>query len=679
MGPSEVEAIFKSSNQLTTAESEEDEILLPDAEISQRTAVLLPVLSAVRTLLDSGSEDLDIVAQKIGDGSRDATWRIPLGRSGIVEFFVELFKEDDLKSTTILQALRIVGNSCADTDENRERVINSDSLPRIIKLLGNDNVIIFVTSVLFNVCVDYEPAQVAAYKANLNPELINIISGPRLSAAEPAMSIICKLLALVAGQEPEANLVHPATPSVLLTLATASDSPVEFEDFLGQISVAVTYLSNPLFQDLFLQTASTLPVLLRAFSMCCTGFKSDELDPDEADQLGKVQSVFTQALADLSANPLFAPACTVGGQETQTLQQWIGSPSSQLQSAACLILGNIARSDEVCISFVQDLAIHQPLISILADVTNTDAQLLHSTLSFLKNLAIPTVNKPILGDAGLFEPNLLPRLWALDSQIQVQFAAVSLARLLVVSCATNVKKVCRSEPSELRALIDLFQRSDQEPTKTEAARTVVAVLRVLHSSQSDPHSLPKSMLPAQVSSEEAIEGFYHSHTALADTLVYLGTQIKFPVLRSDLWFVLALVSRSPSGVRIVLQCLQNEELLKALTKAVVEAEDSAGGGDNLTVLPQTISASEETENPITVAREGLQGLNLGPQAVDPAQKLSMTRVDRENGLVLIAEVLQRCPETPISEKLKEILKAGGDIVISQQRLSNDKILPGSAK
>lgn len=45
-----------------------------------------------------------------------------------------------------------------------------------------------------------EPAQVAAYKAGLNPEIINLLSGPRLRNAEGSMSIICKLLRLVANQ-----------------------------------------------------------------------------------------------------------------------------------------------------------------------------------------------------------------------------------------------------------------------------------------------------------------------------------------------------------------------------------------------------------------------------------------------------------------------------------------------
>ena len=45
-----------------------------------------------------------------------------------------------------------------------------------------------------------EPAQVAAYKAGLNTKLIDLISGPRLPHAEASMSIICKLLRLVASQ-----------------------------------------------------------------------------------------------------------------------------------------------------------------------------------------------------------------------------------------------------------------------------------------------------------------------------------------------------------------------------------------------------------------------------------------------------------------------------------------------
>ncbi|KAK9788540.1 putative UNC-45/Cro1/She4 central domain-containing protein [Seiridium cardinale] len=702
MAPQEVEELFQSGKQreqlrrITSSEDEEDdEVVLSDDEQSWRVEKLRRVLNTLRNLLDSGSTELDGIAQKIGDGSREASWRLSLGQSDVLEFFLSLIGKDGLRQAITVHALRVIGNSCADTDENRARVVASNCMPKIVNFLNNDSTLLFAIPVLFNVCVDYEPAQVAAYKAGINPELVSLISSPRITSVEAFMSIICKLLALVASQEPEANFVHPATPFVLFTLATSPRSLANLEEFLGQTSVALTYLSNQSFQDAFLEAPDSIPLFLKAFSKACANFELDVADPDEAAELKKVKSVFTQAMADISANPLFASACPIDGAEIQALQEWIGSPYVELQSAACLALGNIARSDEVCTALVQQSAIHRPLVVILSNPSNTDAQLLHSTLSFLKNLAIPASNKTPLGEAGLFEPLVLPRLWGLDAQIQVQFTAVSLTRLLLVSSPENVKRICAplsadpsspaSERTQLNSVVGLFLRSDQEPTKTEAARAVAAVLRVLHSSPDVAALLPApSASSSGVSSPEsfapsALESFYANHDTLPNALIFLGSQQKFPVLRSDLWFVMALMSRSPPGAEVVATCLQNIELLRVLLQTVTgrdmlagrEVEIVAAGG-----APHGSTAIGNSHTQDLVAgsvqdETGVPGIpgGLEPQQVDPAKKAGMARVDRENGLVLIAELLRRCPDKlsvlPL-ETFQEILKTGGEQVLSDR-------------
>src|SRR5690606_25379818 len=111
-----------------------------------------------------------------------------------------------------------------------------------------------------------------------------------------------------------------------------------------------------------------------------------------------------------------------------------------LRSAACLALGNLSRSDETSIALVDTHLAHVPLIELIGDPATSDPQVLHSALSFLKNLAIPAMNKPVLGD--LLSPGCLPRIFSLDTLPQVQYAAVSLARLLLVNCPGNVRRVC---------------------------------------------------------------------------------------------------------------------------------------------------------------------------------------------------------------------------------------------
>lgn len=82
-------------------------------------------------------------------------WRGPFGDSGILEFFLRILALDGLKQGLQIHILRLVGNSCADTDENRARVIQGNHLGTIISLLEQESLIPFTIPVLFNILVDY--------------------------------------------------------------------------------------------------------------------------------------------------------------------------------------------------------------------------------------------------------------------------------------------------------------------------------------------------------------------------------------------------------------------------------------------------------------------------------------------------------------------------------------------
>lgn len=82
-------------------------------------------------------------------------WRRPYGESGILELFINAVAMDGLRPGLHLHALRIVGNSCADTDENRARVIQGGHLAALLHRLQDENLIPFTIPVLYNILVDY--------------------------------------------------------------------------------------------------------------------------------------------------------------------------------------------------------------------------------------------------------------------------------------------------------------------------------------------------------------------------------------------------------------------------------------------------------------------------------------------------------------------------------------------
>lgn len=511
-------------------------------------------------------------------------------------------------------------------------------------------------------------------------------------------------------------------------------------------------------------------MLLTAFSMSYTHFDpSQASDPDDAAQLKALRNAFIPVLADISALPDFIPGSAQGGSSIlqlpvfQTLQSWLHGPPqhANLQTAACLALGNLARSDAACITFVRDAQIHTPLINLLQRCTAGDtahnAQLTHAVLSFLKNLAIPAVNKPLLG--RLLESNMLPKLWSTwgDSQPQTQFAAVSLARLLLVGCPPNVRRLCAplsADPdspahdrSNLHLLTALFERSDAEPTKMEVARAVATVCRILHSTPVSPvlpeepsynqthgakrgrfdnstaladdgtihvnttssfspnsatasvlspasptfhspqpqhpspafptHSSPTSTTSSSSASSSTRRARFYSAHDLALPLSFLIKQTRFPALRSEAWFVLALMTRAPDGARVVQAALQSFEACRALVESIT-GRDMADGHDLLLAASSSPPAEGQEDGPLRVqdgqqqgqqASLGIEGLGLGslePQQVDAATQASMARIDRENGLCMVAELVRNHASDllPLRKNIYEqLLLTGGELVL----------------
>lgn len=333
----------------------------------------------------------------------------------------------------------------------------------------------------------------------------------------------------------------------------------------------------------------------------------------------------------------------------QQFMGWFKSRSPNLQSAACLALGNLSRSDEASTALVQEDKIHESLIHILSDPSVTDAQLLHSALSFLKNLAIPETNKAILGE--LLEPGAVPRVLMIDSLPQVQFSAMSLVRLLLVNSPENVRRICAPRISDLSEssnehttvhdVLSVFDRTDTEPTKLEAARSIATICRVLHTSPVSPilpewRSRNEAVIDSQGTSSTEVDGllrtsFYKKHD-LSKALLFLVTQQKWPILRSEAWFVFALLSRSQDGARLVAGALSTPEAANALSMAVT--------GKSAPVDEGNVQIEDITSDPAQEVAGSLPGLGLEPQQVDPKQQANIAKVDRENCLVLCTEMVK---------------------------------------
>lgn len=72
-----------------------------------------------------------------------------------MEFFLGALAVDGLRQGLQVHSLRLVGNSCADTDENRARVVQGNHLAAVIRHLRDESLTPFTVPVLYNILVDY--------------------------------------------------------------------------------------------------------------------------------------------------------------------------------------------------------------------------------------------------------------------------------------------------------------------------------------------------------------------------------------------------------------------------------------------------------------------------------------------------------------------------------------------
>ena len=357
----------------------------------------------------------------------------------------------------------------------------------------------------------------------------------------------------------------------LLFVASASD--VDVADRASLVEAATQHLRFERFQQ-HLVDGNLIHIPLQVLVRTCLPVSrsntssSDRSTPardtEDEEQLATIRTSLMDSLSEISALQSFATQYEdLNSPVVVKLLDWLSGPHSQLELCACLMLGNLARSDDVCREMIARYAIHTSLISLVK--TSSNPQVLHATLGFLRNLGLLTEHKEIVGRAGVIEATI--RFWKADSSPQVTQAAISLTRQVVKDSIFNTQAMLAplsSDPespafsrTHLSLLLLLFNRTDDAPAKMEIARLIAAILRCVHSA-GDP-SIPRDRLHSQL---------FALHPDIAQPLAMMVTQDHWPVIRSEGWFALALTARSPEGAASIDGILKQAELFDALQSTI---------------------------------------------------------------------------------------------------------------
>ncbi|TKY85815.1 hypothetical protein EX895_005356 [Sporisorium graminicola] len=263
------------------------------------------------------------------------------------------------------------------------------------------------------------------------------------------------------------------------------------------------------------------------------------------------------------------------------LKAWIRyDPKTRDDVVSCgmLALGNLARSDAHCLSLVQEHELAPFLASFLAQAD--DIKVAHGLVSLLKNLSIPAANKAIIGQLGVIDAVVRFLNRDKDMVQPLQFATVGLLKHLCAGVTANAVRFVDGDRGSsrrgdsLNALIDMIQRIDDVPTKMEATRVLVNVVKSLWTSA---RSSDSSEAPALT--EEAVLAA-RSRVVRRDVIQALAEMVrtspKYPVLVNEGVIALTLVGSDRMGAELV-----SLSLLAEPNKAKAdEDEDEAMASDN---------------------------------------------------------------------------------------------------
>ncbi|CCF52936.1 uncharacterized protein UHO2_03370 [Ustilago hordei] len=243
------------------------------------------------------------------------------------------------------------------------------------------------------------------------------------------------------------------------------------------------------------------------------------------------------------------------------LKTWIRyDPKTRddLVSCGMLALGNLARSDAHCLSLVQEHELAPFLAALLRDAD--DIKVAHGLVSLLKNLSIPAANKRVIGELGVVDA--VVRFMGKDKDMvqPLQFATVGLLKHLCSGVGENAVRLV--EGAGLNAVVDMIRRVDDVPTKMEATRVLVNVVKSLWNSASRP------------SSELSEETLFSARKKLVrrDVIQSLAEMVrtspKYPVLVNEGIIALTLVGSERMGAELV-----SLSLLTKPTKPTADEEE----------------------------------------------------------------------------------------------------------
>lgn len=364
------------------------------------------------------------------------------------------------------------------------------------------------------------------------------------------------------------------------------------------VAIVVHYLQDPEFQ-----AKVATPELLGDLITLVLDFES-RLKPEENDAVFEELAISKSTerttsdstnvllaaqligtISAVSATDSFAQRFNIRSPVIETIRAKLRATASPSTICACVILGNLAMSDEICIDMVRIMELHLSLDDILS--SSTRPALLYAAAGFMRHLTFPEANRTILADTGLLQTCTI-LLKQKDAAVCGEASAI-IGKLVTNNLHNIVKVVCEkvgetvipnahpivgveasTESTVLHQIVEqalapagpLPSTAMKNPT-IELSRSIVTILRFLGK-------------PNAEDNVDAIRQQMFSVPSLARPLARLIRQRFYADARSEGLLGLGLMAQSLEGAKLVIEEIKEDDGLLEAIKEFAEGKEGAG-------------------------------------------------------------------------------------------------------
>ncbi|KAG4304896.1 hypothetical protein PORY_001571 [Pneumocystis oryctolagi] len=492
--------------------------------------------------------------RSIGDFAREMKNRECIGETYIGFLFSMISNTEDIPTVLVSQCLRVIGNCCIDHVNNRQRVLDLSGEDVFLEFLyhSDPNVCTISLTSLLNLCMDSDVATERLEKKNALSKILNS------SNLNTNFDILARIIGWLMSRETK-KYDTDCFMRFISVIQSCSDSVVDIFSiilmFLPQSDIQLKLVQSEKIYELFSYFYRMVP--------CQEHFTSENKS---------IISVLINLFGEIAANYDYADFILNNKPTMDILLSCfdIGSFDTLIM-CSCVILGNLARMDKICIYFVHELKLHEKLIEIIKSLDNP--KVIYSSAGFLKNLSITKNNKSIIGNSGAIDSCM--RLFTFDLK-PIQYLAVSIFRQLIIDEGDNASFSINSGAFE--QLLELRKKSDDNFVIMEASRALSSMIRTIN----------KFKL---FDMEKKIA----SYTGLDDIFRDMIVQTQYPIIRTDAIFALVLISRSSEVElkKVAFNLVQDKNVLDILVELGKTGTNDVH--DNIKILLFSINQEYESE------------------------------------------------------------------------------------